>query len=83
MPSHGTMAEPPPVPSTSMIPYALNFEGPRTGDHGVPKVASHVQPPPTATPIHFDPMDIINDASNHSGARPINAIGGDTEQATA
>ena len=57
--SHGTMAEPPPVPSTSMIPRALNFEGPRTGDYGVPEVASQVQPPPTAPPIHVDPMDIV------------------------
>ena len=83
MVAHGTMAEPPPVPSTSVIPRALNFEGPRTGDHGVPKVASQVQPPPTAMPIHVDPIDIIQDAPNRPGARPINAIGGDTEQATA
>ena len=83
MASHGTMAEPPPVPSTSMIPWALNFEGPRTRDHGVPEAASHVQPPPTATPVRVDPMDIVQDAPNRSGARPINAIGGDTEQAMA
>ena len=59
MASHGTMAEPPPVPSTSVIPRALNFEGPRSEDHGVPEIASEVQPPPTATPVHIDPMDII------------------------
>ena len=76
------MAEPPPVPSTSMIPQALNFEGPRTRDHGAPEVASPVQPPSTATPIHIDPMDIVQDAPNRPGARPINAIGGDTKQAT-
>ena len=75
--AHGTMAEPP-VPSASVIPRALNFEGPRTGDHGVPEVGSHVQPPPTATPIHVDPMDIIQDAPNRPGACPINAIGGDS-----
>ena len=40
--SHGTIAEPPPMPSISMIPRALNFEGPRTRDHGVPEVASQV-----------------------------------------
>ena len=81
--AHGTMAEPPPVPSTSVIPRALNFEGPRTGDHRVPEVANQVQPPPTAMPVHVDPMDIIQDAPNRPDARPINAIGGDTEQATA
>ena len=61
----------------------LTFEGPRTGDHGVLQVASQVQPPPTATPIHVDPMDIIQDAPNRPGARSINAISGDTEQAPA
>ena len=71
------------MPSTSVIPQALNFEGPRTGDHGVPEVASQVQPPPTATPVHVDPMDIIQDAPNCPGARPINAIDGDTVQVTA
>ena len=81
--SHGTMAEPLPVPSTSMIPQALNFEGSHTGDHGVPEVASQVQPPPTVTPVRVDPMDIVQDAPNRLGARPINAIGRDTEQATA
>ena len=83
MAAHGTMAEPPPVPSTFVIPRVLNFEGPRTGDHGVPEVASQVQPPPTTTPVHVDPMDIIQDAPNRPGACPINAIGEDTEQATA
>ena len=68
------------VPSTSVIRRALDFEGPRTGHHGVPEVGSHVQPPPTAMTVHVDPMDIIQDAPNRSGARPINAIGGDTEQ---
>ena len=82
MAAHGTMAEPP-VPSTSVIRRALNFEGPRTGHHGVPEVGSHVQPPPTATLVHVDPMDIIQDAPNRPGARPINVISGDTEQATA
>ena len=81
MAAHGTMAEPP-VPSTSVIRRALDFEGPCTGHHGVPEVSSHVQPPPTATTVHVDPMDIIQDAPNRSGARPINAIGGDTEQVT-
>ena len=59
MAAHGTMAEPPPVPSTSVILRALNFERPRTRDHRVPEVASHVQPPPTTTHVHVDPMDII------------------------
>ena len=81
MAAHGTMAEPP-VLSTSMIRRALDFDGPRTGHHGVSEVGSHVQPPPTATTVPVDPMDIIQDAPNRSGARPINAIGGDTEQAT-
>ena len=81
--SHGTMAEPPPVPSTSMIPRALNFEGTRTGDHGVSEVASQVQPPPTATHVHVDPMDIVEATPNCPGACPINAISGDIEQATA
>ena len=56
--AHGTMAEPP-MPSTSVIRRALNFEGPRTGHHGVSEVGSHVQPPPIATLVHVDPMDII------------------------
>ena len=56
------------MPSTSVIPRALNFEGPRTGDHGVPEVASQVQPPLTATPVHVDPMDIVQDAPNCHGA---------------
>ena len=77
--SHGTMAEPPPVPNTFMIPRALNFEGPRTGDHGVLEVASHVQPPPTTMPVNVHPMNIVQDAPNRPGAHPINAIGGDTE----
>ena len=80
--SHGTMGEPPPVPSTSMIRRALDFEESHTRHHGVSEVGSHVQPPPTATIVHVDPMDIIQDAPNRLGARPINAIGGDTEQAT-
>ena len=81
--SHGTMAEPPPVPSTSVISWVLNFEGPCTRDHGVLEVANQVQPPSTATPVHVDPMDIVQDAPNRLGAHPINTIGGDTEQATA
>ena len=81
--SHGTMAEPPPVPITSVIPQALNFERPCTGDHGVPEVTSQVQPPPIAMPVHLNPMDIVQDAPNRPGACPINAIGGDTEQAAA
>ena len=80
--AHGTMAEPP-VPSISVIRRALDFEGPRTGHHEVSEVGSHVQPPPTATTGPVDPMDIIQDAPNCSGARPITAIGEDTEQATA
>ena len=71
------------MPSTSVIQWALDFEGPRTGHHRVPEVGSHVQPSPTSTPVHVDPMDIIQDAPNRSGARPINVMGGDTEQATA
>ena len=71
------------MPSTSVISLALNFEGPRTGDHGIPEVASQVQPPPTTMPVHVDSMDIVQDAPNRPGARPINAIGGDTKQATA
>ena len=82
MAAHGTMAELP-VPSTSVIRRALNFERPRTRDHGVLEVGSHVQPPPIATPIHVDPMDIIQDAPHRPDACPINAIGGDTKQATA
>ena len=61
----------------------LNFEGPHTGEHGVLEVASQLQLPPTATPIHVDPMDIVQAAPNHPGARPINAISGDTEQVMA
>ena len=60
--AHGTMAEPP-VLSTSVIRWALDFKGPHTG------------------PV--DPMDIIQDAPNRSGARPNTAIRGDTEQAAA
>ena len=81
--AHGTMAEPPPMPSTSVFPRALNFEGPHTGDHGVLEVANQVQPPPTATLVHVDPMDIVQDASNQPGACLINAIGVDIERATA
>ena len=82
MAAHGTMAEPL-VLSTSVIRQALDFEGPHTRDHGVLEVASPIQPPSTATPVHIDPMDIIQDAPNRPGAHPINAIGGDTKQATA
>ena len=82
MAAHGTMAEPL-VPSISVIRRALDFEGPRTRHHGVSEVSSHVQPLPTATTVPVDPMDIIQDTPNRSGARLINAIGGDTEQATA
>ena len=57
--SHGTMAEPPPVPSTSVIRRALDFKGPRTRHHRVSEVGSHVQPSPTATAVPVDPMDII------------------------
>ena len=57
--SHGTTAEPPLVPSTSVIRWALDFEGPCTGHHGVSEVGSYVQPPPTATTVPVDPMDII------------------------
>ena len=80
--AHGTMAEPP-VPSTSVIRRALDFDGPRTGHHGVSEVGSHVQPPPTATTVPVYPMDIIQDTPNRSGAGPNTAIGGDTEQAMA
>ena len=80
--AHGTMAEPP-VPSTSVIRQALDFEEPRIGHHGLSEVDSHVQPPPTATTGPIDIMDIIQDAPNRSGARPNTAIGRDTEQATA
>ena len=71
------------MPSTSVIRWALDFEGPHIGHHGVPEVGSHVQPPPTATPIHVDPMDIIQDIPNRPGTHPINTIGGYTEQARA
>ena len=80
--AHGTMAEPL-VPSTSVIRRALDFERPRFGHHGVLKVGSHVQPPPTATTSPVDHMDIIHDAPNRSGARSNTVIGGDTEQVTA
>ena len=80
--SHGTMAEPPPVPSTSVISWALNFEGPRTRDHGVPEVASQVQPRLIATPVHVDSMDIVQNTPICPGARPINAIGENTKQTT-
>ena len=56
------------MPSTSMIPRALNFKGPRTRDHGVPEVVSQVQPPPTATLVHVHPMDIVQDAPNRPSA---------------
>ena len=76
--AHGTMAELL-MPSTSVIRRALNFEGPRTRHHGVLEVGSHVQPPPTAMLVHVDPMDIIQNAPNRPGTRPINVIDGDTE----
>ena len=79
--SHGTMTEPPPVASTS-IACQLNFEGPRTGEHGVLEDASQVQPPPTATSVYVDLMDIVEAAPNRPGAHPTNAISGDTEQVT-
>ena len=69
--------------STSMIPWALNFKGLRTGEHGVLEVASQVQLPPIATLVHVDPMDIVQAAPNHPNAHPINVISGDTEQVTA
>ena len=80
--SHGTMAEHLHPASTSIV-QALNFEGPHTREHGVLEDASQVQPPPTATSIHVDPMDIVEAAPNRPGAHPANAISGDTEQVTA
>ena len=71
------------MPSTFMIARALNFEGPRTGEHGVLEVVSQVQPPPTTMPVHVDPMDIVEAAPNCPSARPINTISGDTKQVTA
>ena len=71
------------MPSTSVIQRALDFEGPRTGHHGVSEVGNHVQPPPTTTIVPVDPMDIIQDAPNRLGAHPNTAIGGDTERAKA
>ena len=77
--SHGTMAEPPSVASTS-IARALNFEGPRTRENAVLEDTSQVQPPPTATSVHVDPMDIVEATPNRLGACPTNTISGDTEQ---
>ena len=34
-------------------------------------------------PVHVDPMDIVQVAPNHLGARPINVISGDIEQVMA
>ena len=68
--------------ASTSIAWALNFEGPHTREHGVSKEASQVQPPPIATSIHVDPMDIVEDAPNRPGARPTNAISRDTEQVT-
>ena len=81
--SYGIMAEPPHVPSTSMIPRALNFKGPRIGEHGVLEVASQVQPPPTTMLVYVNLMDIVQAIPNRPGARPINAISEDTKQVTA
>ena len=68
--------------STSIARY-LNFERPRTREHGVLEDANQVQPPSTATSVHIDPMDIVEAASNRPGTRPTNAINGNTEQVTA
>ena len=76
------MAEPPPVANTSIV-CQLNFERPRTGEHGVLEDVSQVQPPPTATSVHVDPIDIIEAAPNRPGTHPTNAISGDIEQVTA
>ena len=66
--------------ASTSIAQALNFEGPRTREHGVLEDASQVQPPPTATSVHVDPMDIVEATPNRPGTRPTNAISGDTEQ---
>ena len=79
--SHDTMAEPPPMASTS-ITRQLNFKGPRNGEYGVLEDASQVQPPPTATFVHVDPMEIVEAAPNRPGARSTNAISRDTKQVT-
>ena len=41
-----------------------------------------MQPPPTATSVHVDSMDIIEATPNRLGARPTNTISGDTKQVT-
>ena len=69
--------------ASSSIARALNFERPRTREHGVLEDASQVQPPPTTMFFHVDPMDIIEATPNRPGARSTNAISGDTEQVTA
>ena len=42
-----------------------------------------MQPPPTATSIHADPMKIVDATPNPLGARPTNKINGDTKQVMA
>ena len=80
--SHGIMAERPPMASTS-IARQLNFEGPRNEEHGVLEDASQVQPPPTATSIHVDPMEIVDATPNCPDTCPTIEISGDTEQVMA
>ena len=67
--------------STSIV-RVLNFEGPHTREHGILEDASQVQPPPTPTSVHVDPMDIVEAAPNRPSARPTNTISGDTKQVT-
>ena len=67
--------------ASTSIARTLNFEGPRTGEHGVLADASQVQPPSTATSVHVDPIDIVEVAPNCPGARPTNVISGDSVMA--
>ena len=66
--------------ASTSIAWVLNLKGPHSREHGVLEDTSQVQPPPTTTSVHVDPMDIIEAAPNRPGARSTNTISGDTEQ---
>ena len=68
--------------ASTSIACQLNFEWTTYGEHGVLEDGSQVHPPPTATSIHVDSMEIVEAAPNRLGACPTNAISGDIEQVT-
>ena len=64
--------------ASTSIAWALNFKG-HSRENEILEDASQVQPPPTASSVHVDPMDIVEAAPNRSSAYSTNSISRDTE----